>query len=84
MVSRGKTFGVLLLPAIVLGALSYWLLEAKWIGIAVFVVGLVVAGLGSVRPRRIAGLFALLAGQVATLVATEYVGIAIDCSRHCS
>jgi hypothetical protein len=84
VVGRATTFGVLLVPAIGLGALSLWIFEAEWIGLAVFAVGLVVAALGSARPLSIAEFSFLLAGQVAILLGTACVGFAIDCSRHCS
>ena len=84
VVGRVTTFGVLLVPAIVLLALALWTFEAEWIGAAVFAVGLVVAVLGSARPLSIAEFSFLLAGQVAILLATAWVGFAIDCSRHCS
>jgi hypothetical protein len=84
MVGRTTIFGVLLVPAISLAALSLWTFEAGWIGLAVFVVGFMVAALGSARPLKTAGLLLLLAVQVAILIATAFVGFAIDCSRHCS
>jgi hypothetical protein len=84
VVGRATIFAVLLVPVIGLAALSLLTFEARWIGVAVLVVGLVVAALGSVRPLKTAGLFLLLAIQVAILVATAFVGFAIDCTRHCS
>jgi hypothetical protein len=63
VVGRATIFAVLLVPVIGLAALSLLTFEARWIGVAVLVVGLVVAALGSVRPLKTAGLFLLLAIQ---------------------
>jgi hypothetical protein len=52
VIGRATIFGVLLVPAIVLGALSWWTFEANWIAGAVFAVGLLVAAFGSTRPLR--------------------------------
>ena len=75
---------VLLVPAIVLGGFSIWNFEASWIGVAVLLVGLVVAALGSVRPLNTSGLAQFLVVEMGLLVSTAVVGFAIDCSRHCS
>jgi hypothetical protein len=84
VVGKAMIFGVLLLPAIILGALSWWTFEANWIAGAVFVVGLVVAAFGSRRPLKTMALLALLTAELGLLVATAVVGFVIDCARHCS
>jgi hypothetical protein len=84
VIGRTTIFGVLLVPVIVLGAFLLWLFEAKWIGVTVLVVGLVVAALGSARPLKTLGLLVLLTVEVGILIATAVVGFAIDCWRHCS
>jgi uncharacterized membrane protein YoaK (UPF0700 family) len=71
-------------PATVLGALSWWTFEADWIAGAVFVVGLLVAAIGSRRSLKTMGLLALLTVELGLLVATAVVGFVIDCARHCS
>jgi hypothetical protein len=43
---------VLLVPAVVLGGFSMWFFEASWIGVAMLLVGVVVAVLGSIRPVK--------------------------------
>jgi hypothetical protein len=75
---------VLLVPAIVLGGFSLWSFEASWIGVAVLLVGIAVAVLGSTRPLKTSGVAQLLVIEVGLLVSTAVVGVAIDCARHCS
>ena len=82
--SRATILAVLLVPALVLGGFSMWSFAASWIGVAVLLVGVVVAALGSVRPLKTSGLAQLLVFEVVLLVSTAVVGLAIDCARHCS
>ena len=82
--SRTTILAVLLVPAIVLGGFSMWNFEALWIGVAVLLVGVVVAVLGSTRPLKTSGLAQLFVIEVGLLVSTAGVGFAIDCARHCS
>jgi hypothetical protein len=82
--SRATIFAVLLLPAIALGGFSWWFFVAEWIGVAVLVVGVVIAAIGSTRPLKTTGLLQLVAVQVGMLISTAAVGVVIDCGRHCS
>ena len=75
---------VLLVPAIVLGGFSMWFFAASWIGVAVLIVGVVVAALASVRGPTTGDVVLLVVVEVLMLVATAVVGFAIDCSLHCS
>ena len=75
---------VLLIPAIVLGGFSMWFLEASWIGVAMILVGVAVAAIGSMWPLNTSAVVAVLAVEIGLLFATAIVGFAIDCARHCS
>jgi hypothetical protein len=81
---RATIFAVLLLPAIAFGAFSWWTFEAKWIGVVVLVVGVVIAAVCSTRPVKTTSLALLVIIQAVMLVATSIVGFLIDCARHCS
>jgi len=82
--SRTTALVVLLLPAIVLGGFSMWFFEARWIGVAVALVGVAIAALASVRGATAGDLVLLVVIEVVMLMGTAVVGFAIDCSRHCS
>lgn len=75
---------VLLVPAIVLGGFSMWFFEASWIGVAMLLVGVGIAAIGSMWPLNTSAVVQVLVVEVGLLVATAVVGFAIDCSRNCS
>lgn len=82
--SRATIFAILLVLAVVLGGFSMWFFDASWIGVAMVLVGVMVAVLGSIRPLKTSGFVLVLVVEVGLLVATAVVGFAIDCSRNCS
>jgi hypothetical protein len=82
--NRATILAVLLVPAVVLGGFSMWFFEASWIGVAMLLVGVVVAVLGSIRPVKTSSLLQILVVEVGLLVVTAVIGFAIDCGRNCS
>jgi hypothetical protein len=82
--SRATSFAVLLLPAIALASYSWWFFAAKWIGVAVLAVGVLIATKASTRPLKTMGLVTLVVVEVGVLISTAVVGVAIDCARNCS